>query len=65
MNRIIVLLVIALLIFTGYAFKFSFAAIDTIPFYFGVRWLGRYLEIDPLLEHGADAEEPTLSGSGA
>ncbi|MCP3905711.1 MAG: queuosine precursor transporter [Planctomycetes bacterium] len=51
---------LALLIATGYVFKFACAAIDTIPFYFGVRWLGRYLQIDPMQEHRADAEETTL-----
>jgi len=30
----------------GYAFKFVAAALDTIPFYFGVAWLTRYLDID-------------------
>jgi len=51
---------LVLLIATGYAFKFVFAAIDTIPFYFGVRWLGRYLQIDPMQEHRADTEETSL-----
>ena len=37
-----------LLIATGYAFKFAWAALDTIPFYVGVRILGRYLQIDPV-----------------
>jgi hypothetical protein len=32
------------------------AAVDTIPFYAGVRVLGRYLAIDPTQEHDADAE---------
>jgi uncharacterized integral membrane protein (TIGR00697 family) len=56
-----------LLIATGYVFKFVCAALDTIPFYFGVRWLSRYLELDPMQEHRADAEETTLGtgGSGA
>ncbi len=40
-----------LLIATGYAFKFAWAAFDTIPFYFGVRILGRYLQIDPVAGH--------------
>ena len=50
-----------LLIATGYAFKFVFAALDTIPFYWGVRVLGRFLEIDPRREHEADAEETDLA----
>ena len=32
---------------TGYVFKFASAVLDTVPFYFGVRWLARYLQIDP------------------
>ena len=39
-----------LLIATGYAFKFAWAALDTIPFYVGVRILRRYLQIDPAPE---------------
>jgi len=49
-----------LLIATGYAFKFTVALLDTIPFYLGVRWLSRYLHIDPHLEHQADIEELEL-----
>ncbi len=45
-----------LLIATGYAFKFACAALDTIPFYVGVRVLSAYLQIDPHQEHRADAE---------
>ena len=41
----------------GYAFKFTVAMLDTLPFYLGVSWLSRYLEIDPHAEHGtSDAE---------
>ena len=35
---------------SGYVFKFVCAALDTLPFYLGVRWLGRWLAIDPLAE---------------
>ena len=45
-----------LLIATGYAFKFVVALLDTIPFYFGVKFLSRYLQIDPTIEHHADRE---------
>ncbi len=45
------------LIGSGYVFKASVALLDTLPFYIGVRWLGAYLEIDPTLEHEADAEQ--------
>jgi uncharacterized integral membrane protein (TIGR00697 family) len=47
---------LALFIATGYAFKFVVAALDTVPFYLGVRWLSRYLEIDPTKEHEFDRE---------
>ncbi len=45
---------LALFIITGYAFKFFIAAIDTLPFYMGVKWLSKYLEIDPTEEHGIE-----------
>lgn len=38
-------------IFSGYVFKMVFALLDTIPMYVGVRWLSRYLQIDPRAEH--------------
>ena len=47
-----------LLIATGYAFKFVVALLDTIPFYIGVKFLSRYLQIDPTIEHHADREAP-------
>ena len=34
-------------ILAGYVFKLVCAAFDTIPFYYLVGWLSRYLEIDP------------------
>ena len=37
---------------SGYVFKAMVAALDTLPFYLGVRWLSGYLEIDPQVEHG-------------
>lgn len=52
---------LALFIVTGYAFKFAVAAVDTLPFYLGVRWLSRYLEIDPTVEHNFDEEESRQS----
>ncbi len=42
---------------SGYGFKAVVAMLDTLPFYLGVRWLGRYLQIDPLTEHSTDAGE--------
>lgn len=35
----------------GYAFKVVIALLDTIPFYLGTAWLGRYLQIDSTGEH--------------
>jgi len=49
-----------LLIATGYAFKFTVALLDTIPFYIGVHYLSRFLRIDPKREHQADVEETHL-----
>jgi hypothetical protein len=40
-----------LLILTGYAFKFSMALLDTLPFYYLTRRLTDFLEIDPHAEH--------------
>jgi len=46
-------------IVTGYAFKFAVAALDTVPFYIGVRYLSRYLRLDPIREHsGFEVGEP-------
>ena len=33
---------------SGYVFKVTCAALDTVPFYFGSRWLKKYLRIDPM-----------------
>ncbi len=41
---------LGVLIATGYAFKFTFALLDTLPFYWLTGVLSRYLEIDPLAE---------------
>ena len=40
---------------SGYVFKFAAALIDTVPFYVGTRWLGRFLEIDPREEVSTSA----------
>jgi uncharacterized integral membrane protein (TIGR00697 family) len=45
---------LAIFIVTGYTFKFVIAAGDTVPFYLGVKWLSKYLEIDPTVEHGIE-----------
>ena len=39
---------------SAFVFKLVVALLDTGPFYLGVHWLSRYLEIDPNLEHAAD-----------
>jgi len=48
-----------------YLFKFTVAVVDTIPFYIGVRYLGRYLHIDPAREHGFDTEADRAGGAAA
>ena len=49
---------LATFIVTGYAFKFVVAAVDTAPFYLGVRYLSRYLRLDPIREHtGLEVDE--------
>ena len=50
---------IAVLIGSSYLFKVTVAALDTVPFYIGVKYLSRYLQIDPTREHSADKESPT------
>jgi hypothetical protein len=35
-------------------FKVVVALLDTGPFYLGVHWLSRWLEIDPNAEHAGD-----------
>ncbi len=44
---------IAVLIGSNYLYKVTVAALDTIPFYIGVKYLSRYLQIDPTQEHDA------------
>ena len=36
---------------SGYGVKMAAAALDTIPFYVGVKFLSAYLRIDPRREH--------------
>ena len=49
---------------TGYVFKMLAALLDTIPFYFGVRWLTRFLRLPPATASAgggsADAEIPRV-----
>ena len=39
---------------SGYVFKLAIALSDTLPFYVGVHYLSRFLEIDPNSEHDQD-----------
>jgi uncharacterized integral membrane protein (TIGR00697 family) len=39
---------------SGYVFKLAIALSDTLPFYVGVHYLSRFLEIDPNAEHDQD-----------
>ena len=41
-----------------YTFKFVVAALDTSPFYIGVHYLKRYLQIDPMREHDLHDNDP-------
>jgi uncharacterized integral membrane protein (TIGR00697 family) len=50
------------LVGSNYLFKVTVAALDTIPFYLGVRALRGYLRIDPTREHDADAEVGAARG---
>ncbi len=54
---------LVLFIITGYVFKFTVAAVDTIPFYIGVRILKDYLQLDPTVEHQADEEHAAANRS--
>ena len=52
-----------LLMATGYFFKFTFALVDTIPFYLGSRWLKRYLRYDPITEKNLTEDEACQSSA--
>ncbi len=47
---------LAVLIGSNYLYKVVVAALDTIPFYIGVKYLSRYLQIDPTREHDGSRE---------
>ena len=53
------LTVLWVMVATGYVFKMVAALLVTIPFYFGVRWLTRYLRLPPAISVATDA-----AGSG-
>jgi uncharacterized integral membrane protein (TIGR00697 family) len=42
---------LSILVISNYVFKVVAALVDTIPFYIGVKYLSRYLNIDPLKEY--------------
>jgi uncharacterized integral membrane protein (TIGR00697 family) len=44
-----------ILILSNYAFKVIAALVDTLPFYLSVRFLARYLNIDPMEGYGKDS----------
>jgi uncharacterized PurR-regulated membrane protein YhhQ (DUF165 family) len=46
---------------SGYVFKMVVALLDTGPFYIGVHYLSRYLDIDPFAEHARDREAVGLN----
>jgi len=43
-----------ILILSNYVFKMASALFDTIPFYFGTRFLSKYLQIDPIKDFKED-----------
>jgi hypothetical protein len=45
---------IVVLIGSNYLYKVTVALLDTIPFYIGVKYLSRYLQIDPTQETRSD-----------
>lgn len=54
---------IVILILSTYMFKMVSALLDTIPFYLGVRFFTKYLEIDSISEFREQAPEPSLQSS--
>ena len=46
-----------MLIASNYLFKMTSALLDTIPFYIGVKWLSKYLNIDPTKEYHPEKYE--------
>ena len=53
---------LTIFVVSAYVFKFATALADTVPFYFGVKWLSNYLEIDPN-EGYLDDEENQAEGT--
>lgn len=49
--------VMLVLIGSNYLFKMAAALVDTVPAYIAVHYLSKYLKINPVREHNADAEE--------
>ena len=45
-------------ILSSYIFKFASALIDTIPFYFGVKFFSNYLQINPMEGYSKEEKKP-------
>jgi hypothetical protein len=52
-----VMKILTILILSNYVFKMSSALIDTIPFYIGVKYLSRYLDMNPISEYNKKPEQ--------
>jgi hypothetical protein len=46
--------ILLIFILSSYIFKMIAALLDTIPFYYGVKFFSRYLQIDPMEEFKKD-----------
>lgn len=55
--------VLSIFIISSYIFKMVTALLDTIPFYIGVKYLSKYLQIDPLAEHNHNNEKLSINSS--
>ncbi len=47
---------IIMLILSNYVFKMTAALLDTIPFYIGVKFLSKYLNINPIAEYSEESD---------
>jgi len=52
---------ITILILSNYFFKMTSALLDTLPFYMGVKFLSKYLNIDPIKDYKQDKYEKKKS----
>jgi len=51
---------LVVLILSNYIFKMTSALLDTIPFYMGVKFLSKYLQIDPIEEYREQEQQIEL-----